>query len=173
MTAPFPEEHKGALNRLENIDKRQEAERKREWEDRHPGQVYHRVLNQYFRTSYKQRAVATIPGLATLLQRNDDLDLTWSHYTKQKYLGNNENPLLAEVSMLAKSCPKLTFIERLIDNLGDMTARIPSDDKQSYEDILVPEKLVIVSTNPVICAIFERVCHSSPDYPVDVTTICH
>ena len=71
-----------ALNHPKDIDKRQEAERKREWGAKHPGQVYHKVLKQYFRTSYKQRTVATIPRLATLLQRTDDMDLTRSHYTK-------------------------------------------------------------------------------------------
>ena len=105
---------------------------------KHPGQDYHRVLNQYFRISYNQRAVATIPVLATLLQRDEDLDLTWSNYTKQKYLGDNNNPFLAKVSMLTKSCPKLNFIENLISNLGDMKARIYSVDREAYEVVDVP-----------------------------------
>lgn len=42
----FPEEHKGAIHRLEDMDKQQEAEDKREWEDKTPGQIYQRVLNQ-------------------------------------------------------------------------------------------------------------------------------
>ena len=169
----FPEDHRRALNRLEDSDKQKEAERKQEWEEKHPGQAYHQVLNQYFRWSYKQRAVATIPGLATLLERIKDLDFTWSNYTKQGYLTDNNNPFLAHVSMLTKSCPKLNFIENLISNLGDMKARMYSDDRQTYTDIDVPEKLVIVSTNPVVCAIFERVCLSSLHHPVNVIIVCH
>lgn len=63
VTLAFPEEHRRALNRLEDIDMQKEAERRREWEEQHPCQAYHQVLNQYFRWSYKQRAVATIPGV--------------------------------------------------------------------------------------------------------------
>ena len=42
---------------------------------------------------------------------------------KQKYVADNKNPLLTEVSMLIKSYSKLTFCENLINNLGDMKAR--------------------------------------------------
>ena len=49
----FPAEHGCALDRLKEIDKKQEDEKKKEFEASHPGQVYHRVLNQYFCTSYK------------------------------------------------------------------------------------------------------------------------
>lgn len=61
VTLAFPEEHRRALNRLEAINKQKEAQRKREREEKNPGQAYHQVLNQYFKWSYEQRAVATIP----------------------------------------------------------------------------------------------------------------
>ena len=54
-----------------------------------------------------------------------------------------------------------------------MKARINSADKQTYEHIDVPEKLVVVSMNTVIYAIFERVYLSSLNCPVDVITACH
>ena len=57
------------------------------------------------------RTIATTPGLAILLQRDDGIDLSWSNYTKQRYLGDNDNTFLPHVGMLAKSCPKVTFIE--------------------------------------------------------------
>ena len=40
------------------------------------------------------------------------MDLAWSHYTKQRSFGDNDKTLLPLVGMLAKSCPKLTFIEK-------------------------------------------------------------
>ena len=74
MTVAVPEEHRQALNRLKDIDKQKEAKAKREWEEKYPGQPYSTPLNQYFKWSYKQTAVATIPGLATLLERIEALD---------------------------------------------------------------------------------------------------
>ena len=170
---PFPKEHRSALSRLQDIDKQKEAQLRQEWQARHPGQEYRQVLNQYFRVSYKQRAVATIPGLATLLERNDDLDLTWSNYTKQGYLADSTNPFLAKISMLTKCCPKFNFIVDLICKLKTMKAKVCSDASKDYEVLDVPEKLVVVSTNPVVCAIFEKVCLSSLNRPVDVITVCH
>ena len=75
--------------------------------------------------------------------------------------------------MLAKSCPKFTFIEGLVSYLDTMKARISLEDKLSFRVIHVLEKLVVVLTNPVVYAIFERVGLSSLNYHVDVITTCH
>jgi hypothetical protein len=65
---------------------RREHGRTAKWEAVNPGYQYKRVNNSYFRDSYKQRAFATIPGLALLLERKnteEDLGLTGNIITNR------------------------------------------------------------------------------------------
>ena len=161
----FPVRHQAALDRIEEVSKRQHEQEALQWQRRNPGQTFKRSTNYYFRNSYKQRAIATIPGLATLLQDPDTpahLDLTWRNYCEQGYLQNHDNPYMNNLDMLEAECPKLSYVKAVISWLGSMRWKGEPAEGVEMEVKEVPEKLVVVSTNPVVCAIFAAVRLLSP-----------
>lgn len=83
---PFLAEHQGALDRIKELARKREDEK---YEKKNRGQKYKGINNSNFRTSYKERAIMTVPGFATLLERKDipeGLDLTWKYYCKERYV---------------------------------------------------------------------------------------
>jgi len=115
---------------------------------------------QYFTKAWQLRAIATIPGLVDLLAREDDLDVTWKqfHHDK-KWLSVSSNPYYLEIEAFKTNSPKLKFCIRKAKKLGTMRWKVEKD--QAAVD--VHEKLVIVSHNPVVCAIVAKVCvYSNP-----------
>lgn len=129
---------------------RREHGRTAKWEAVNPGYQYKRVNNSYFRDSYKQRAFATIPGLALLLERKnteEDLGLTWQYYYKQGYhqQSNDTDTFHKHLPMSAASCPKLEDVKRIVHGLGDIQWRLYDEADGTFVETTVPDK------RPVSC----------------------
>ncbi len=117
-------------------------------------------FKRFFEKAYKIRATAAIPGLSRLIHDDPSLDLTWTHFCRNGWLENMENPYLLNFQLLMSSLPKYTMVKGTIKNLTTITFRPLQDDEPSSEasDLaIVKKKLVVVATNPLMCYIFLKV----------------
>ena len=118
-------------------------------------------FEHFFKKAYKIRTAAIIPRLLRLIYNNPSLDLTWTQFCRNGWLKNTKNFYLLNLQLLISSLPKYAMVKKIIKNLTIMTFCPLQDNKpllKASDLVIVKKKLMVVTTNPLVCYIFSKVC---------------
>lgn len=100
----------------------------------------------FFEKAYKIWTVAIYPAFAALVLQQPFFDLTRGQFLRKDYLFNEDNPYIKNISLLISLSPKLKSIFSIVVILDRMQHEFKNRTLSK-----VPEELVIIVTNPLVC----------------------
>ena len=153
IAVKFPVNYKPALQQMENLIKSN-----LQTITSAPGNPPKKLtFARFFKRIYKIYIVTIFPTLVALILQHPFLDLTWGQFLGEEYQFNKNNPYVKKLPLLISTSPKLKSIFSIVVALGTMQYEF------EYRAMTeVPEKLVIVATNPLVCYLIVKVDYAKP-----------